>query len=197
MPATMTPCTYTGSYYDQTPWTESACAADETVPAGCPVHFVIGAQLQPADVMVERVGSDGTTTPLPSTTTLVDTVSQGFTLPDEFSCDCAPSNVTIDFGRYAVAVPDAQPGDTISLVVAGAAPFTFQIAAAGTCPAPDWPSEYDVALACDPCPHGDPLPGDPPPGDMPGGGGHGCAAGGDPCVLLAVLLLPLVRRRRR
>ena len=188
----MTPCTYTGSYYDQTPWTESACAADDAVPAGCPVHFVIGAQLQPTDVMAERVGSDGTTTPLSSTTTLVDTVSQGFTLPDEFSCDCAPSGVGIQFGRYAVAVPDARPGDTIGLDIAGAEPFTVQIAAAGTCPAPDWPTEYDVALACDPCTN--PPPGDTPPGDMDG---HGCNAGGDAGAMLAVLLLPLVGRRRR
>src|SRR5690349_18781231 len=99
MRATMTPCTYTGSYYDRTPWAESVCAADETVPAGCPANFVIGARVPLDNVTAVRVGSDGTTTPLASTTTLVDTVSQGFTLPDELSCDCAPTNVRRRTGR--------------------------------------------------------------------------------------------------
>lgn len=194
----MTVCTYTGSYYDPAPWTESACVADEMVPAGCPVHFVIGTQLPDGSVTADRVGSGGTTTPLASTTTLVDTVTQTFSLPDEFSCDCAPTETAIGFSRYAVAVPGAKAGDVIGLEIGGiSTPFAYQIVAAGPCPAPDWPTDYEVALACDRCPGSDVppdggLPGDPvtPPED------HGCAVGGAPGVLAALLLLPLARRRR-
>ena len=60
--AAMAYCTFSGSYYDQAPWTEQVCAADYQVPAGCPIHFVTGAELTPANVVTQTVATDGTRT---------------------------------------------------------------------------------------------------------------------------------------
>lgn len=191
-------CTFSGSYYDQTPWTEQACAADSIVPAGCPVHFVTAAPIMPADVTAEKVANDGSSTPTASTATLVDIDSRGFVLPDEFSCDCTPTSVTINFQRFQVALPGAQPGDAIALRFPGQGQSVgFEIGAAGPCPAADWPTEYDVALACDRCPSD---PGGGGPGhDDEAPGIAGCSAAVDPHALLltTLIVVPVARRRRR
>lgn len=191
-------CTFSGSYYDQTPWTEQACAVEYVVPAGCPVHFVTAAPIMPSDITAEKVAMDGSSTPVSSTASIVGTDSQGFVLPDEFSCDCAPTSVTINFQRFQVAVPTAQPGDGIVVRFPGQGQTVgFDIGAAGPCPAPEWPTEYDVGLACDRCPV-DPGndAGSDPHGDEPLGI-HGCSTGSDPSLLAlsALALLPLARRR--
>lgn len=190
-------CTFSGSYYDQTPWTEQACAADSIVPAGCPVHFVTAAPIMPSDVTAEKIANDGSSTPTASTATLVDVDRRGFVLPDEFSCDCAPTSVSIDFQRFAVALPGGQPGDAIALRFPGQGQSVgFEIGAAGPCPPADWPTEYDVALACDRCPM-DPGNNGSGTGEAPGLAG--CAAGADPyaLVLTTLIVVPVARRRRR
>jgi hypothetical protein len=184
-------CDYSGSYYDQTPWTEHACAAEDTVPAGCPVHFVIGAELDPSLISAVRLESDGTTTPLASTASLVDTVTKTFTLPDEFSCDCAPTQTAIAFQRFAVVVPDATAGDTIAIqIYGGTIDAAYGITAAASCPADVWPSDYEVALACDRCsqePDGQPPGGQPPDGQPDGHAG--CKASSDPGFALVAFTL--------
>jgi hypothetical protein len=190
--AAMAYCTFSGSYYDQAPWIEQVCAADYQVPAGCPIHFVTGAPLTPPEVVTQTVATDGTRTQIANTTMLVGTDARTFSLPDEFSCDCAPEAVTINFQRVAVDVPTANPGDTIE-IIAGHVGTTVDIGPPGACPAPDWPTDYEVALACDRCPMDGDYPDDPNNPSDPDGG---CAVGGDPSLLLAALgLLPLVRRR--
>jgi hypothetical protein len=196
-------CDYSGSYYDSAPWTEKACSADEAVPAGCPVHFVIGTELDVSSISAAKVAMNGTTTPVASTATRLDAILKTFTLPDEFSCDCTPTATGVQFSRYEVAVPSAQPGDAIeiSAIAFGGSPLYYTVTAAGPCPDPAWPTEYHVALACDRCP-------DPPDGSDGSDGSDGehasttpggCAAGGDPSLaLLAVLgALPLLGSRRR
>src|SRR4051812_1173384 len=113
--AAMAYCTFSGSYYDQTPWTAQVCAADYQAPAGCPIHFVTAAPLTPGDVTTQTVATDGTPTPTPSTPTLAGPDPRTFSLPDEFSCDCALESVTINFERVVVDIPAANPGDTIEV----------------------------------------------------------------------------------
>jgi MYXO-CTERM domain-containing protein len=175
-------CTFEGSYYDLAPWAEHACEVEPAVPEGCPVHFVI-AEVDLANIQVSLL-SGGTTTQVASTASLVGTDPHSFLLPDEFSCDCAPTATTIIFQQIAVMIPSAVEGDTVE--VEG---LDFQITAPAACPPPSWPTDYEVGLACDRCPM-----------NTSGGGlGGGCtAAGGAPPLALAALaLLPFLRRRRR
>jgi uncharacterized protein (TIGR03382 family) len=190
----MSVCTFSGSYYDQMPWAEQACTAEIAVPAGCPVHFVTGAQPDPSSITAARVESDGTLTPLAATATPVDTVAQTFTLPDEFSCDCTPTQTNLQFQRFAVAVPGSNAGDFIAIQFAGleGSAVEVEVTAAAPCPAAEWPTDYDVGLACDHCPM--------PPADSQGSQSSpgGCDAGGAPSLCFGGLaLLALARRRRR
>jgi uncharacterized protein (TIGR03382 family) len=178
-------CTFIGSYYDPSPWTEQACSDQLSVPAGCPITFVTGADLVGSDVAMGLLGSDGRTTPIASTATLVDTVSQTFTLPDEDSCDCAPTPIAIPFERFSVAVPSAVAGDVLELDYLGFAgpPFQVQVTAAAPCGPLQWP-DVEISLACDRCPA--------QPSDS-----NGCGAAGAPTLAIAGLALAMMLRRRR
>lgn len=191
-------CTFSGSYYDPSPWTEQVCAAEYEVPQGCPIHFVTGAAIDPKNVMAERVAANGDVTETASTATIDGEDDRTFDLPDEFSCDCAREPVTIAFSHVSVSVPAAVAGESVRLWGAAfsGGEHEVMIIAPGPCPAVEWPTDYEVALACDRCP-------EPPPdnlhGDGPFGIDAGCNAGGGDASLLLVAMaafLPLVRRRR-
>lgn len=191
-------CQFTGSYYDPSPWTEQVCAADYEVPQGCPIHFVTGAAIDPANVMAERVAANGDVTETSNTATIDGEDDRTFDLPDEFSCDCAREPVAIAFQHVSVTVPNAVAGESVRLWGFGGE-HEVTITAPAACPQVEWPTDYEVGLACDRCP-------DPPDNS---GGSHGdgpfgievggCAAGGSDASLLVVAMaafLPLVRRRR-
>jgi uncharacterized protein (TIGR03382 family) len=194
-------CMYSGSYYDPAPWTEQVCGADYEVPQGCPIHFVTGAPLDPANVRAERVAANGDVTQTPSTATIDGEDDRTFLLPDEFSCDCAETLTTIAFQHVSVAVPAAVAGESVRLwgVAVSGGEDEVMITAPAPCPVVEWPTDYEVGLACDRCP--------PPPDNSGGSHGDGpfgvdvggCAAGGGDASLLLVAVaafLPLVRRRR-
>ena len=196
----MMPCVFNGSYYDPTPWTEEACIIETSVPAGCPLHFVTGAMPSLSSVTVDLVASDGTMTQVASAATLVGTVSPSYVLPDELSCDCAPTPTTIPFERFAVAVPGAAAGETLEVQFPGYSgpPDEVEVGPAAACGTPQWPTDIQVALACDRCP--------PPPGDAPrdeAGVGtapdpvhRGCDAGSGSVLGVVGIALLSVRRRR-
>jgi hypothetical protein len=186
-------CDYTGSYFEPTPWADQACSAEESVPAGCPLHVVIGADLEPTAITAALRANDGTTTPLSSTVQLVDSVTENFVVPDLLACDCEPKPTDVEFWRYEVTVTGAQAGDTIEIDTPGVRGPLYTVTAAGPCPAPAWPTDFHVALACDMC-----MEPTDPIGDHSNEPG-GCAAGGDPSLALLAALgaLPLLARRRR
>lgn len=191
-------CDFSGSYYDQAPWTHEPCMAETSVPAGCPVHFVTGAPIDPQQLQAFLLQSDGTKPQTPSSATVVGSDDRTFTLPDEFSCDCTPTQVGISFQRIAVDIPAATAGDSVTLWGVGyeAGPLEIEFTAPAPCPEPQWPEQYSVGLACDRCPDPD-TDGDGVPDDQESDFDVGCAVGGDPSVILAGLaLLPLLRRRR-
>lgn len=193
-------CQFSGSYYDPSPWTEQTCSSEYEVPQGCPFHFTTGAQIDPTQLRTDRVAADGTSTEASNTATIDGEDQRTFLLPDEFSCDCAQTPTTITFEHVSVTVPAAVAGESVR--VWG---FSFggghevAITSPGPCPTVEWPTDYEVGLACDRCPM-----------DYDDGSGNshdgpfgvdigGCAVGGGDASLLVVALagvLPLVRRRR-
>ena len=195
-------CTFSGSYYDPSPWTEQVCAADYEVPQGCPIHFVTGAQIDLSHVMAERVAADGTATDTASTATIDGEDDRTFLLPDEFSCDCAQTLTAITFQHVVVSVPAAVAGESVRLsgIAFSGGGDEVLITAPAACPQVEWPTEYEVALACDRCPMDPDGSGSDHHGDGPFGlDVGGCAAGGGDASLLVVAMaafLPLVRRRR-
>ena len=191
-------CTFSGSYYDPSPWTEQVCAAEYEVPQGCPIHFVTGAPIDPANVKAERVAANGDVTQTASTTTIDGADQRTFLLPDEFSCDCAQTPTTIAFSHVSVSVPAAVAGESVRLWGFSGSGDEVMITAPAACPTVEWPTDYEVALACDRCPEPPPDSGN-SHGDGPFGIDAGCSAGGGDASLLVVAMaavLPLVRRRR-
>jgi MYXO-CTERM domain-containing protein len=195
MPVT---CDFYGSYYQPEPWGQ-ACAVDVAVPEGCPIHFVTGTPINPAYITAERVAANGTATDTPNTATVIGTELVSFSVMDVSSCDCHQTSIGVEFQHVQVDVPAAVAGESVRLsgISYQSGAYEVQITAAGPCPAPEWPTEYHAALACDRCPEmdsdGDGIP-DP---DDPHDDSAGCAVGGDPSVILVGLaLLPFVRRRR-
>lgn len=180
-------CDYSGSYYDPSPWTEHACTAQYEVPAGCPIDVVTAND--PTLFTVSRGGAD-----VASSSTVVDTVTQTFTIPDEFSCDCAPTDIAVGFHRVAITVPDAAAGDVLTVGMGGDR-FDFSIVAAAPC-VTAWPDGYTVALACDRCPTDMPTDGGPgatTPTSTPGG----CQSSPSPALALGLLVLIARRGRSR
>lgn len=75
--------------------------------------------------------------------------------------------------------------------------LVVQIDPAGPCPAPEWPTEYNAALACDQCPEPDSDGDGVADADDRHDDSAGCAVGSDPSLIVVGLaLLPFVRRRR-
>ncbi|HUS33137.1 MAG TPA: hypothetical protein VMZ53_31765 [Kofleriaceae bacterium] len=192
-------CDFTGSYYDPAPWTERPCAAEYSVPEGCPIHFVTGAPM-PFDgwnLSAQVISPDGTGTLASSTTKSIGSDEQDFTVMDTLSCDCAWTTMHVSFQHMEVDVPSAVAGDSVILWGAGVqSQFEIEITAAAPCPTPEWPTEYRAGLACDRCP--EPVDEDDDHWDGPGDFDVGCSAGGDPSLLLAgLVLLPFLRRRAK
>lgn len=167
-------CDFYGSYYDPSPWTEQACFAQDEIPAGCPIDIVIA-----GDAVITVEDRD-------SSRVVVDTVTKTFTVPDEGSCDCAPTELAVELQRIALTV-DAVEGDVVKLSIAGRG-YDFTMGAPGPC-VTAWPDDYAVALACDRC------PGEPPVAD-PTSPAAGCNAGGGPSLLLGLLLIARRGRSR-
>jgi len=197
-------CMFSGSYYDPQPWTHQVCAVEASVPEGCPIHVVTGAQIDTANVTAQRI-SGMTMTDTPASATIIGTDLRSFTVPDEFSCDCAPTGIAVDFDHLSIAVPAAVAGYTIRLwgISYQAGQYEVTITAPAACPTPDWPTDYQVALSCDRCPE-DPDTGGGSgsgndPDDLFGDGSEGgCSVGSEPSlVVLVAVMLPLTRRRRR
>jgi hypothetical protein len=186
----MSVCMFTGGNYDAQPWLEHGCVAEDVpVPAGCPLDIATGVMLDPADITAVRVAMNGTTTPLAATATDTGVDTQTFMLPDVASDDCHLTNITINFHKYKIDVPDAQPGDVIAIQSPQLiGPINFTIGPADACAAPAGPGDYQVVLDCE-------IAEEP---DRSEGWGS-CAAGGDPSLglLVALGVLPLLTRRRR
>ena len=181
-------CEFTGSYYEPSPWTDRPCAVDYSVPEGCPMHFVTGASIDPANVMAYRISANQELTPTASTATIEGSDVAKLWVMDVASCDCEYTTVEVAFSHVAVDVPAAVAGERVQLF-GGFGDYEVAITEAGPCPTPQWPTGYWASLACDRCPE-DPID----PTD-PDGSSTGCSAGGEPSALLVAAILALVRRR--
>jgi MYXO-CTERM domain-containing protein len=196
-------CTYSGSYNTPYNWF-GVCAAEIAAPAGCPLYFLSATNAAPGSITA-RVTRGASVITLPSTTTLVDSVDESIATVDVYSCNCDHVNATVPFHRYSMIVPGAQLGDVVGFDLGPGAQgdaqnFTVYIDTAGPCPAaPDWPTTFAQATACDKCPT-DQGDGFLPPPDAgsnstaphPGG----CSAAGEPAAAFALLGLFALRRRR-
>lgn len=192
-------CDFYGSYYDPDPWTHQACMVDVAVPEGCPIHFVTAAPIDPAQIVAQRVDTNGTATDTPSTATIIGSDQATFSVMDVTSCDCHQTNIGVEFDHIEVDVPAARAGETVYLqgIAFQSGSLAVQIDPAGPCLAPEWPTEYHAALACDRCPDPDSDGDGVPDSDDRNDNSAGCAVGGDPSLILVGLaLLPFVRRRR-
>jgi hypothetical protein len=196
-------CTFYGSYYDPSPWTEQACMVENAVPAGCPIHFITAANVAAADIQV--MGGSGAT---PSTATLVDTQVVPLDTVDVFSCNCDPATYATTFQRFAVTAPSLAPGDYATITWPGASgpAMSVLVQDPGACAPVEWPTTIEANLACDRCP-ADPIGSDDAGSGSGSSGsdtvrpmhGGGCAAGGDASLgaLVAVLAVSGMGRRRR
>ncbi len=190
-------CDFYGSYYDADPWTHQACMVDVAVPEGCPIHFVAAAPIDPTQITAQRSAANGTVIDTPSTATIIASDQVTFSVMDVSSCDCHQTNIGVEFDHLEVDVPAARAGETVYLqgIAFQSGSLAVQIDPSGPCPAPEWPTEYHAAIACDVCP--DPDSDDDGATDSDDNSA-GCAVGGDPSVILVGLaLLPFVRRRQR
>ncbi|HEY1811426.1 MAG TPA: MYXO-CTERM sorting domain-containing protein [Kofleriaceae bacterium] len=193
----MSACTFYGSYYDPAPWVDAACAATDSVPAGCPLPFVIDGELGSNDIAVSvsrgsaAVPNDATLMFDGSDTEPIDGAK------DVDSCTCDPEQVSATFDRYEVDVTPLEPGDQVVVAIGGSnggslGTLTFVIDAAAACPVIDWPTEFDAGIACDTCPvddNGSGAVGDDDPA--------GCNTSGGAPLWIGLAALVLVRRRRQ
>lgn len=198
----MSACTFYGSYYDPAPWVDAACAAADSVPAGCPLPFVIDGEVGSNDIAVAvsrgsaAVPNDATLMFDGSDTEPIDGAK------DVDSCTCDPEQVSATFDRYEVDVTPLEPGDQVTVLIGNSGggsrgTLTFAIDAAAACPAIDWPAELDAAIACDDCPIDDGSDGNGGSGAVGDDDPGGCNTSGGAPLWIGLAALVLVRRRRQ
>ncbi len=186
-------CIYQGSYYEPADL-ESACTSAEQVPLGCPVYYVVPHDAT-ANISTPHFFR-GTQEIHPAyTATVMATVTEQIGTIDRDSCDCAPTTIPMVFDQMALTVTAAREGDGVAFdTPPDATAAVTEFAAAGPCPAAEWPTTFIATTDCDLCPM-DPL-GSNREGDPPGHGA-GCSAGGAVAWPLSLIVLGLRLRRRR
>jgi hypothetical protein len=162
------------------------CPAETTVPAGCPVHFLLAHQPVAADVRatVMRAGQPVDVTGVATRTTVQRTVGT----KDYYSCDCDEISGPQPFDEYTLSLVGVAEGETVELSGPFYMPTT--IGPSGACPAFTYTTDFYIPIACDLCPPGG------PDGDDHAGGGCTAAPSSSSLLLGIALLLALSRRGR-
>jgi uncharacterized protein (TIGR03382 family) len=194
-----------GSYYDPTPWLDSACAAAYAVPAGCPLPFVTAGDVGSDELSVTAArGSDVVS--IDATLMLdgsdVDQPISG--AKDVYSCTCDPEQASATFDRYELDAATLEPGDYVTVDLGPFGTLGFEIGSAAACQPIDWPTEFDAGIACDDCPVDDGSGSGSGSGNGSGNRGAvgdddpaGCDASGGAPLWIGLAALVLVRRRRQ
>jgi MYXO-CTERM domain-containing protein len=177
-------CTFHTDYY--APRSPGVCAADTSVPAGCPIHVIAPSGSSPE--VYAPFGLDPGTT---IATTLGVLALPGSEV-DVVSCDCAIRSFVESFDQLELTIAGLHAGDTVSFQNDEAADESYvSITEAGACPPPEWPSYVRVAARCDLCP----MPAPPaPPHDEPAAAG--CSGSPGAGWIVGLLVLGLIARRR-
>jgi hypothetical protein len=162
----------------------TTCPFEQTVPQGCPVHFVLAANVVPADVRatVERGGQTVDVTGAATTTR----VNLPVHTKDYYSCDCDPITDQRPFDEYELSLVGVSSGETVTLGYPLSPMVT--IGPAGACPPFVYETNFFELIACDLCTT---------PPDSHDPDSTGCASSPRTTPLGAALALLLVLRRRR
>ena len=197
-PAVATTCRFEGSYSSPYPWENAVCGAEYEVPAGCPFHFAGAADLTTENPVfwIQHPG-DLDPTQVTGSLALVGTAPVTVNAVDVYTCTCERYSFTLDTHRYAVSIPGAQAGDTVSVGFLSTEGTAVVVGPPGPCPDPVWPENYDATIACDPCTNPDPF--DDEGGGMSTSALSGCSighAGATNVVMIVAALVWLWRRSR-
>ncbi|CAN5900514.1 hypothetical protein BH11MYX3_BH11MYX3_11270 [soil metagenome] len=166
------------------------CPSETTVPAGCPVHFLLASQPLAADIhaTVMRAGQPVDVTGVATRTTVQRTVGT----KNYYSCDCEEIRGPEPFDEYTLSLVGVAEGEAVTLSGPFYMPTT--IAPAAACPAFTYTTDFYIPIACDLCPPGGPGGG----GDDDAHDGGGCtAAPSSSSLLLGIVTVLALSRRGR